>query len=92
MAQCVMNAIEGRKVVTCDIPGVFLQSDWPEGDDCYIRFEGLMVDMLCEIDPTYRSKVQYTRDRKRKFLYGKLAKAVYGTLMGSILFYNKLSK
>ena len=92
MAQCVMNAIEGRKVVTCDIPGAFLQSDWPEDDDCYIRFEGLMVDMLCEIDPTYRSKVQYTKDGKKKFLYGKLAKAVYGTLMGSILFYNKLSK
>ena len=47
MAQCVMNAMEGRKVVACDIPGVFLQSDWPEDDGCYIKFEGLMVDMLC---------------------------------------------
>ena len=45
-----------------------------------------MVDMLCEIDLTYRSKVQYTRDGKRKFLYGKLAKAVYGTLMGVYYF------
>lgn len=27
MAQCVMNAMEGRKVVTCDIPGAFLYSN-----------------------------------------------------------------
>ena len=44
MAQCVMNAMEGRKVVTCNIPGAFLQLDWPEDDDYYIKFEGLMVD------------------------------------------------
>ena len=51
-----------------------------------------MVDMLCQIDPTYKKKIVYTKDRRRKFLYGKLTKVVYGTLLGSILFYNKLSK
>ena len=25
---CTMDAIEGDKVVTCDIPGVFLQANW----------------------------------------------------------------
>ena len=87
-----MNAMEGCKVVTCNIPGAFLQSDWPEDDDCYIKFEGLMVDMLCRIDPTYKKKILYTRDGKRKYLYGKLTKAVYGTLLGSIIFCNKLLK
>ena len=28
----------------------------------------------------------------KKFLYGWLIKAVYGTLLGAIIFYNKLSK
>ena len=27
MAQCIMDAMEGQKVVTCDILGAFLQSD-----------------------------------------------------------------
>ena len=52
----------------------------------------MMVDMLCEIDPTYRNKVLYTKDGQKKYLYGKLVKAVYGTILGDILFYNKLSK
>ena len=92
MAQYMMNSMEGRKVVTCDILGVFLQLDWLEDDDCYIKFEGLMMDMLCRIDPAYKKKVLYTRDGRKKYLYGKLTKAVYGTILGSILFYNKLSK
>ena len=92
MAQCVMGAMEGRKVVTCNIPGAFLQSDWPEDNDCYIKFEGMMVEMLCEIDPTYKNKVLYTKDGQRKFLYGKLEIAVHGTILGAIFFYNKLSK
>ena len=48
--------------------------------------------MLCEIDPTYKNKLLYTKDGQRKFLYGKLEKAVYGTILGAILFYNKLSQ
>ena len=52
----------------------------------------MMVEILCEIDPTYKSKVLYTKDERRKFLYGKLEKAVYGTILGAILFYNKVSK
>ena len=92
MAQYVMGAMEGQKVVTCYIPGVFLQSDWPENYDCYIKFESMMAEMLCEIDPSYKSKVLYTKDRQRKFLYGNLEKAVYGTILGAILFDNKLSQ
>ena len=91
MAQCVMGAMEGRKVVTCDIPGALLQSYLPEDDDCYIKFKGMMVEMLCEIDLTYKSKVLYAKDGQRRFLYGKLEKAVYGTILGAILFYNRLS-
>ena len=50
-----------------------------------------MVDMLCEINPSYRSKIMRTKDKKRKFLFGRLVKAVYGTLLGAIIFYKKLS-
>ena len=30
MCSCAIDAIEGRRVVMCDIPGAFMQSDWPK--------------------------------------------------------------
>jgi hypothetical protein len=86
-----MDAIEGRKVATCDIPGAFLQADWPADWDCYLKFEGSMVSMICDIDSKYSDNIVYGRNGK-KFIYAKLTKAVYGTLLGAILFYEKLSK
>ena len=50
-----------------------------------------MVKVLCEIDLSYKSKVLYTKDGWINFLYGKLVKGAYGTILGVILFYNKLS-
>ena len=90
-ASCAINAIEKREVVTCDIPGAFLQSDWPEDKPTYLKFNGIMVDMLVEIDPSLRQHVITTR-QGHKLMYGKLNKAIYGTLLGSILFYEKLAK
>ena len=55
-------------------------------------FEGIMMDMICKIDPSYHNKIIWSKDSKKKFLYGRLVKAVYGTLLGAIIFYNKLSK
>ena len=45
-----LDAIDGRKVITVDISGAFLQGDWPQDEHPgYIMFEGIMVDMICEI-------------------------------------------
>jgi hypothetical protein len=90
MALCLMDAIDDRKVVTCDIPGAFLQADWPAEQDCYLKFENAMVYMICQIVPKYKSNVIYCR--RKKFISARLNKAVYGTLLGAILFYQKLSK
>ena len=35
---CAMDAMKGRQVVTRDIPGAFLQANWPEDNDCYLKF------------------------------------------------------
>jgi hypothetical protein len=91
MTSCLMDAIEGRKVATCDIPGAFLQADWPADRDCYLKFEGAMVSMICDIDPKYKKNIVYGKNG-RKYVYAKLTKAVYGTLLGAILFYQKLSQ
>ena len=57
MGSCVMDAMDGRKVTTFDISGAFLQGDWPQDEyPGYIMFEGIIVDMICEIDPSYHDK------------------------------------
>jgi hypothetical protein len=88
-ATCLVDAIEKRAVAICDIPGAFLQADWPDNEPCYIRFEGVMVDMICQIEPKYIKCIKYGRN-KRKWMIGKLSKAIYGTLLGARLFYDKL--
>ena len=70
MISCAMAAIEGTKVFTCDIPGAFLQADWPEDIDCYLKFEGAMVDMLCDINPEYKNNVVVNKKMGKKKLYG----------------------
>lgn len=93
MASCVLDAIDSRHVITIDIPGVFLQGEWPQSEHPgYIKFTGIMVDMICQIDPGYKNNIIWSRDKKQKFLYGRLQKAVYGTLLAAVIFYNKLSK
>ena len=93
MGSCLMDTMDKRKEITVDIPGVFLQGHWPQDEhpEC-IMFEGIMMDMLCKIDSSYHNQIIWSKDHKRKFLYGWLIKAVYGTLLGVMVFYNKLSK
>ena len=93
MGSCVMDALDNRKVITVDIPGAFLQGDWPQDKHPgYIILEGIMVDIIYKIDPSYYKNVIWSKDRIKKFLYGRLLKAVYGILLGAIIFYNRLSK
>ena len=87
MGSCLIDAMDSRKVITVDIPGAFLQGDWPQDEHPgYIMIEGIMVNMICEIDPSYHNKIIWSKDRKKKFLYGQLIRAVYGTLLGAIIF------
>ena len=78
MGPCLMDAMDSRKVIPVDIPGAFLQGYWPQDEHpgC-IMFEGIMVDMIYKIDPSYHDKIIWSKDCKKKFLYGGLIKAVY---------------
>jgi hypothetical protein len=91
MCSCLINAIERRCVVVRDIPGAFLQADYPQekGKEFYLKFEGGMVGMICEIRPEYKKLIKTTKSG-RKWLFGKVTKAIYGTLLGARLFYDKL--
>jgi hypothetical protein len=47
--------------------------------------------MICDIGSDHSKNIVYGKN-ERKFIYAKLTKAVYGTLLGAILFYEKLTK
>ena len=71
MGSCLMDAMEDRKVITVDIPGTFLQGERPQDEHPgYIMFEGIMVDTICEIDPSYHNMIIWSKTFRKKFLYG----------------------
>ena len=45
---CLIDAKEGRYVVTTDIPGAFMHAKINE--EIYIRLEGTMADLLVQVD------------------------------------------
>ena len=59
---CVIDALDERSVITIDIPGAFLQGIWPQDQHPgYLKFEGVMVDMLCQIEPSYQEYIIYRK-------------------------------
>ena len=87
MTSYLVDAIEKRMVYTADILEAFVQSDLPEDRPQYICSTGMMVNMILEIDLSYANYVTYIRGKQ--ILYTRLDKAVYGMLLGGILFYKK---
>ena len=60
----IVDAFENRCVVIVAIPAAFLSADWSiDEPDCYIQFEGAMVELLYQIEPRYRKLIQYTKMR-----------------------------
>ena len=70
MLLCMIDTMEGREVVTADIPGAFLQTDYEKGD-IHIKLEGAMVTLLEEIDPEYYKDLIFTDKRGRKCMYAE---------------------
>ena len=54
-----------------------------------------MRDMTCQINPKYKECIKFTKKEDRygnsiQYLVRKVTKGLYGTLLGAILYYNKL--
>ena len=49
---CLINAMEGREVMTCDIQGTFMQSDMDEL--LHMKLEGEIALLLIHLDPSYK--------------------------------------
>ena len=91
----IIDAEEGRDVMTCDIPNAFIQTDLQSasgGPRTIMKIRGVLVDILCEMDPTYKDFIVLEgKGKPQKVLYMHVIKAIYGLLVSAMLFYKKLT-
>lgn len=93
MASCVMDTIEEQLVIACDMPGAFLQGYWPQerGKECHLKFENIRTDAMHKIEPSCKKCIVCSKSGKN-LMHAKLNKAVHGTLLEAMIFYEKLTK
>ena len=87
----IIDAEEGRDVMTSDVPNAFVQTEHPlrdeDGARTIMRIRALLVDILCELDPSYTEFV--TTERNQSTLYVHITEAIYGLMVAAILWYKK---
>jgi uncharacterized protein YeaC (DUF1315 family) len=84
-----IDAMEHRRVMTCDIPGAFMQADIDE--IVHVKFEGEIAELFAQVDPTVYNKFVITEHGKPT-LYVQLQKALYGTVQAALLFWKELTQ
>ena len=90
MITAAIDALEGRDVMTGDIPNAFIQTDLPQGKKrILLKITGRLVDALIKIAPdVYKPYVTYVKGTKT--LYVVVLKAIYGMLQSALLWYEHL--
>ena len=88
----IIDAIEGRDVMTADIPNAFIQTVMPpveDGDERVVmKITGVLVNLLVDLAPeTYGPYV--VLEKGRRVLYVQVLKALYGMLIAALLWYKK---
>jgi hypothetical protein len=90
----VIDAKQGRDVMTADIPNAFVQTDITKSKNeerTIMKIRGQLVDILVEIAPEqYQDFVRF--EGNQKILYVEMLKALYGMLQSSLLYYKKFRK
>jgi hypothetical protein len=76
----VIEAEEGREVACCNIPNACIQTTLDEKDEegnrMIMKIRGVLVDILCEVNPTYEQFV-VKDSSNNKILYMDITKAIY---------------
>jgi hypothetical protein len=88
LLSCVIDAKERRQVITCDVPGAFMQVDVDEV--VHVRLAGPLAVLLAKVDSELYTKYLGT-ERGKPVMYVQLQKALYGTLSAAMLFWKDLS-
>jgi len=92
----VIDAHEGRDVLTADVPNAFIQTPLPkaqiEGTDgeerIFMKIQGRLVDLMMELDPElYGPHIVY--ENGQRVVYVQVLRAIYGMLISAVLWYEK---
>eukprot|EP00957_Ditylum_brightwellii_P055939 4238430-Ditylum_brightwellii.AAC.1 len=66
MTTLLIGSLEGRKFISFDVPGAFLQAEMVEDRLVLLKLKGDFVDMMCKINPKFELHVQYETTRNGK--------------------------
>ena len=78
--------MERCQVVTCDVPGAFMQADIDK--ILHLKLIGEIAELLMKVNPSYSKFISY--ENGKTVIYAELSKALYGTLQASLLFWQDL--
>ena len=70
LASLIISAYEIRAVHTFDVPGAYLQSPLPKGNVIFMKFEGELADIMCDVKPEYKDTVTF--ENGKNVLYVKV--------------------
>jgi hypothetical protein len=93
LLSCIIYSEEHRDVAVVDIPNAFVQTR-VENDKymAFIKIRGILVDILVEI-ASEAYKYYVSQDKKgHKQLMVQCQNALYGTMVASLLYYQKFVK
>jgi hypothetical protein len=88
----VIDAVEKRDVMTCDIPNAFIQALMPEMKDgeerVMMTITGVLVGILVELNPQLYGPYE-VYEKRGKVRYVRVLRAIYGMLEAALLWYKK---
>ena len=94
MTTLMIDAYEGRNMPIADVPGAYLDAEFPKEKKVILKLSGVFVYIMCDINPEYRNHIMYKttkKGRKIKCLYVKVLRALYGCLESAFLWYELYS-
>lgn len=86
LTSLMIDVAEGRQIAISDIAGAFLHPEMKCKDGiALMKLEGQFVDIMCEVNPEFRSTVIY--ENGKKVLYMELKRSIYGCIEAAMLWY-----
>jgi hypothetical protein len=90
MLTAIVDAKEGRDVMTCDIPNAFIQTKLPNikagNERVIMKITGVLVDLLVNISPEVYGPYVVS-DKHKRVLYVQVLRGLYGMLVAALLWY-----
>lgn len=86
MCLLLINSFENRDIAVFDVPGAYLHAAIPKDKFAILKIEDEFVNIMCDVNPMYLNDVRY--EGKRKVLYVRILKALYGMIESALLWHS----